>query len=167
MPTIKKLIECKSCSGTGVYQGMAEGHGCGVVCTTCKGSGAFEYTFTYNEFKGKRTKDGISRVYKSGYGYKIGLGKINFVGIGEIDMDKKGVSYTEFLSGQMPAHIQELCCPMLADQGACHAIDGFVQQCKKLDGRGWIGHIPNCNYASKKSLCWDRFTRAQKAQEKN
>ena len=54
-------IECPACHGTGLYQGMCEQDGCAVVCTKCDGKGYT--TFQYNEFTGKKVKEGIKRVF--------------------------------------------------------------------------------------------------------
>ena len=75
-------------------------------------------------------------------------------------MDKEGVSYQQFLDGKMPKHIKTLECPMLADQGACHEIKGFVDECQKLHG-GWIGSITSCNHYRMKSECWERFEKGK------
>ena len=95
-------------------------------------------------------------------GYKIRLGKIDFSnGIGEIDMNKEGVSYTDFLAGKKPKHIRKLGCPMLADQGACQEIKGFVDKCIELHG-GWIGELTKCKNQNNKEQCWERFERRLK-----
>lgn len=153
---IEMLIECPACEGTGVYQGMAEGPGIAVICNKCKGSGSFNYSYHYRKFTERKKQSHIERVYLSCLGYRIGLGKINFEGVGEIDMNKEGVSYEEFLSGKMPKHIKKLACPMLANQDACHRIKGFVDECNSQNG-GWISYIPNCKIYKEKEKCWKRF----------
>lgn len=161
MKTIDLLIECPYCKGTGVYSGMGESKDTAVICNYCKGSGQYHYTYSYEEFTGRKVNNNIKRVYLNGYGYKIGLGKINFSHIGEIDMDREGVSYEEFLNGKMPQHITKLACPMLADQGACHKIKGFVDKCNELHG-GWFGYIHECRNQSNKDKCWKRFLKEEK-----
>jgi len=157
MKKIEILIECPSCEGSGVYQGIAEGEGTGVICYKCKGSGAFLYQFEYRPFTGRKIIEGIDRVYLNGLGYKLGLGKIPFSnGIGEIDMDQEGVSYSEFLNGEVPKHIKKLGCPMMADQSACHAKKGFVNKCEQLNG-GWVGRLSECRKQPRKAECWKRF----------
>jgi len=156
MKTIEMTIECPSCEGTGIYSGMGESKDVAVVCYKCEGTGAYKYKYNYNEFNGRKDKENIRRVYLSGYGYKIGLGKILFDGIGEIDMDKEGVSYQEFLDGKSPEHIKTLACPMVADQGACHKIKGFTEKCNELNG-GWLNYIPRCRNQDRKNECWERF----------
>jgi hypothetical protein len=156
MKKIEMVIECPSCHGTGIYSGMGESEYTAVVCYKCDGTGKYNYVYRYEDFTGRKIDKGIKRVYLKGYGYKIGLGIINFSGIGKIDMDKEGVSYDEFLNGKMPEHIKKLVCPMLADQGACHDKKGFVDECNKLNG-GWLSYIPDCKNKCNFDECWKRF----------
>ena len=161
MKKIEMVIQCQSCKGTGVYVGMAERGGAAVVCHTCRGTGKYNYKFEYEEFTELKEKDGVKRVYKQSYGYVIAPGKLDFKKIGEIDMDYEGVSYKSFRSGKMPEHIKSLACPMLADQGACHSIKGFVGECENLDGAGLLGRqLSRCNNQPKKLACWQRFEAA-------
>ena len=157
MKKIEMTIECPACGGTGIYSGMGEGEGVAVICYKCDGTGAYRYSYTYNDFTGRKEKNGVKRVYLKGSSYKLGLGKINFSnGIGEIDMDKEGISYSEFLTGGKPTHIKKLECPMLADQGACHDIEGFTDECNRLNG-GWCSYLPKCKNQHNKDQCWERF----------
>ena len=156
---MKIVIECKSCKGTGVYQGMGESSDVAIICHTCKGTGwtVFEYT----EFTGRKNKQGVSRVYLNSYGYKISTGVVNFDGIGKVDMDKEGVSYEEFCEGKMPTHIKQLGCPMLADQGRCRDIAGFTNRCDSFNG-GWLNYIPSCENKANSAECWRIFEEAIK-----
>ncbi len=156
METIKRNVECPACGGTGIYSGIAEGEGVGVVCYKCYGTGMFEYEYKYTPFTGRKHKSGIKRVYKSGSRFKLGLGKIDFDGAGVIDMDKEGISYDEFLIHKLPEYIKRLDCPMSANQGACHKVSGFVNCCNELNG-GWINLISSCKMQPKKADCWKRF----------
>ena len=155
MKTIEMTIECKDCNGTGVYVGMAERDGAAVVCKTCGGTGAYLYKFNYNKFSGRKKREDVKRVYKSSCGYVIGTGVINFEGT-EVDMDKEGVSYDEFLSGKTPEHIESLVCPMSADQRACHSIKNFVDRCHDLNG-GYLSLITSCKNQINRSGCWKLF----------
>jgi len=153
---IDMFIQCPSCKGTGIYSGMGESENTGVICYQCNGTGKYHYTYQYEEFTERKIRKDIDRVYLSGYGYKIATGIINFSKVGEIDMDKEGVSYAEFLSGKMPEHIKKLACPMLAAQGACRDIKGFTDICNKLNG-GWLSYIPDCKNRCNSDECWKRF----------
>ena len=156
METIEMVVECPWCKSTGLYSGIGESDNIGVVCYHCNGTGAYNYSYSYNKFVKRKIKDGIKRVYLKGTQHKLGLGKINFDGVGEIDMDKEGVSYQEFLDGKKPTHIKQLECPLLADQDACHEIEGFVDKCNEYNG-GWINFIPKCKNQPNKHECWERF----------
>jgi hypothetical protein len=153
--TFRVETECDSCDGTGIYRGMAEGDGVGVVCRKCNGTGKHIFKHHYTEFTGKKRRKDVERVYLPSR-FKLGLGVIDFKDIGEIDMDKQGVSYDEFCKGERPTYIKEIECPMMADQGACHKVEGFVDECNNLGLRfGMI--ISGCkNHCNRKS-CWERF----------
>ena len=153
-------IECPACGGTGVYVGLAEKKGAGVVCYKCGGTGCFHFLYRYNEFKGKKEIKGVDRVYLTGMGYVVGTGKINYEGVGEIDMDKEGVSYQEFLRGKTPRHIKKLGCPVLADQAACDEIKNFMKDCRTLNG-GWIFKTKRCKQYPNKHECWERFEKKE------
>lgn len=161
MATIEKRIECPPCNGTGVYVGMAERGGAAVVCRQCKGSGEYLYQFQYEEFTGRKKSTGVKRVYRQSYGFVIGTSKINF-GDKIVDMASEGVSYDEFCAGKMPEHTKSIACPMLADQGSCHKIEGFTDECMKIND-GWIGNITSCKGQREKSSCWKRFEASRKA----
>ena len=156
MKTIEMLIECPSCNGTGLYSGMVESKDTAVICYRCNGTGAYNYSYSYNKFVKRKIKDGICRVFLKGTRYKLGLGKINFEGVGEIDMDKEGISYSEFLDGKKPKHIKKLECPLLADQDTCHKIKEFTTECDSLNG-GYINMITKCKNQPNKQECWERF----------
>jgi hypothetical protein len=50
MPELNKKThvqaECESCGATGIYRGMAEPEGVGVICLVCKGTGAVKLEYT-------------------------------------------------------------------------------------------------------------------------
>ena len=147
-------ISCPSCQGTGVYVGMSERHGAAVVCYKCDGTGKTEYH--YEEFTKRKVREDVTRVYKSSYGYVIAPKELEFKNYGGIDMRKEGVSYEEFLNGDTPKHIEKLGCPMMADQGACHSKDGFIDECFSC-GLMYGGSITNCKHQKYKAECWERF----------
>ena len=151
-------IECKSCNGTGIYVGFGERDGASVICKSCSGTGKQHFEMEYKEFKGIKTRDDITRVYKHNPGYCISPKIINFKEFGIIDLTKEGVSYEEFKNGKTPGYIEQLECPMLADQSACHNIPGFVDKCNELhDGSLWGISLSKCTYQKNKAQCWERF----------
>ena len=82
--------ECSSCSGTGLYRGMAEKVGTAVVCLNCDGTGCRE--ILYEPFVSRKSRDDVTMVYRS-RGSFIATG----VGPGGV-----GISYREFQSGKLP-----------------------------------------------------------------
>ncbi len=158
MSELKKIeldIECQACKGTGIYVGMGERDGAGVVCHGCDGTGKYHRVFEYKEFNGRAKRDDVKRVYKSSYGYRFAPKKMKFDRVGEIDLTQEGVSYAEFLEGKRPQHIREMACPMLADQSACHSMSGFTNMC---DCAGRL--ITECPQYKDRATCWERFDKA-------
>lgn len=151
----KVLVECPKCNGTGIYVGLAERNGAGVVCSQCHGTGAYRFKYEYTPFTTRRNRKDIKRVYQAHSGYVLtATGKIEN-DCTSIDMTKQGVSYAEFMAGKLPTPIEALYCPMCADQSACHDVKGFTDRCIKLNG-GWIGYIPDCKHKDY-AQCWQRF----------
>lgn len=60
-------IQCPSCEGYGIYQGMSERDGSAVVCSSCKGTGKTIYR--YREFTGRKVKENVKRIFKTSCGY--------------------------------------------------------------------------------------------------
>lgn len=152
---IELLVECPQCKGTGIYVGLAERNGAGVICGHCHGTGAYMFKHTYTPFTKRRTRRDIKRVYQPHSGYVLtATGKIVNDHM-EIDMNTQGVAYADFLTGAMPTHIMDMYCPMKADQSACHNVKGFTDVCNRRNG-GWLGYIPACKYKDYRA-CWQRF----------
>ena len=86
----KLIVQCDSCSGTGVYSGFAEPRGVGVVCLNCNGSG--KTTLEYTEYEGRKRRSGINTVRRSAG---------SFLGTG-VGPTGGSVTYAEFLDGKMP-----------------------------------------------------------------
>jgi hypothetical protein len=155
MSTVKTIeIECHSCHGTGLYSGMAERDGAYVVCSTCKGTGKTNYS--YKEFTGRQYEPSCKRVYKNGMGYVISSNDVTTDEGKLLPFSKEGVSYQDWLNGNEPEDMEFLACPMMADQGACHKIDGFIDRCNSFNG-GWISHIQSCKNVCNMDECWQRF----------
>jgi hypothetical protein len=154
MREIKLEGECSNCGGTGVYVGETERGGASVVCANCGGTG--KSVITYIPFTGRKTRDDVERVYLSSYGFCIAPKDIDFDGIGKVDLAKAGVSYDEFIGGEMPKHIKKMGCPMAVGQGACHGKKGFVEGCGEF-GLSLGGLISKCNNQCNKLECWERF----------
>lgn len=82
--------ECDSCGATGIYRGMCEPEGVGVVCLNCKGTGCVKVEYTQFKFRKKR-KD-VKTVRRSAGTFIAG----------PIGQTGKAVSYADFLQGTMP-----------------------------------------------------------------
>jgi len=57
------LVECTSCSATGLYRGFCEKPNEPVVCLECDGSGAVELRYT--PYTGRKRKNGVTAVRRS------------------------------------------------------------------------------------------------------
>lgn len=81
--------ECGPCGGTGIYSGIAEPVGVGVVCLRCRGSGG--HSIEYTPFTGRKRRTDIQEV-RLPKGFSIlHCGP----GIGSVE-------YADFLAGIMP-----------------------------------------------------------------
>ncbi|QQG44568.1 MAG: hypothetical protein HYW86_01470 [Candidatus Roizmanbacteria bacterium] len=87
MDKVTVKIQCKSCSGTGVYRGYQEPKGVAVVCHDCKGTGGVD--FSYEPFTGLKRQDGVDIVRISGGAFGAGP-------------QGTTVSYEDFLEGKLP-----------------------------------------------------------------
>jgi hypothetical protein len=87
MTTVK--AECSACSGSGIYRGMAEPVGMGVVRLRCDGSGCANLNYT--PFSGRKRRDGIQEVRRSKGSFIMGCGPTG-----------DSVAYADFLAGIMP-----------------------------------------------------------------
>lgn len=85
------VVECSSCAGSGLYQGIAESDGFAVICHRCGGSGA--EVLAGNQFKGRRVRSDIIRV-----GVENQFKQNSVVNTGSI-------SYQQFTEGQFPHEI--------------------------------------------------------------
>lgn len=154
--TIKAV--CSSCSGTGLYQGMAERGGAFVVCSSCKGTGCV--TITREVFVKRKPQPKCKRVYKNGCGYCITDHDVTAKDGTLLEFSTAGVTYQEWLEGKNPGPMKFLGCPMSSDQGACHHKKGFVEECNRLHG-GYFSLITDCKHQSKKHECWARFEKGE------
>jgi hypothetical protein len=82
--------KCSDCSGTGVYCGMCEPEGVGVVCLRCGGSGC--ELIMYTPFTKRAIKRGVKQV-------RLSRGMLLADGVGP---GGTMVCYQDFLKGKMP-----------------------------------------------------------------
>jgi len=147
--TIKAM--CRDCDGTGIYHGFAEIGDCGVVCTTCKGTGCAYISYT--PFEARKPRKGIDWVYEHNNGIAIGKGRKG----GEYS-DFGGMSYADWLSGKSFDGLEDRAhtCPVWCHQGKGPAEDMKEDYCRKR-GMPVCGSFRNCPYFPEMLNCWKRY----------
>lgn len=90
MPTMTLEYACNACRGSGVFRGMGEPPGYGVICWDCKGSG--KRVFEYTPFTERVHRDDIKRIGHSG-------GSIRNT---RTDPEQEGIPYEDWLAGKEP-----------------------------------------------------------------
>jgi len=140
--------ECSSCRGTGVFNGMAERDGYAVVCHTCKGTGKTHKRYEYDDFTGRKHRDGIHHVVESNPG--IVLGGIEFDFGGQLYEDWE--AGTPFPAGSEMRHFT---CPAWWYQGVDYEKKPRWEECVG------VGMFSQCPHFSRKVDCWARFDREQ------
>jgi len=144
---------CKSCGGTGLYQGMAEKDGAAVVCHTCNGTGCHTFSHRYEEFIQRKEKQGIQRVYQTNPGFVIGSGKTK-EGKEFSLKDFGGIPYKEWVFG-LPfpkgSEMRNYSCPAWWYQG--------VDSDKKPKWNECIGAgaFSSCKQFENKDKCWNKW----------
>ena len=106
--------ECKSCSGTGLYVGMAERDGAAVVCVNCNGTGCSHTKIEYDDFDGIKLRKGIKRVYQVNPGISIGVGVSKDKGREFKLSDFGGKTYDSWVKDKkfsVGSEMREFCCP--------------------------------------------------------
>jgi len=151
MEKIELDIECKACNGTGIYVGVCERDGSGVVCHRCNGTGCHHYEFEYVPFVTRHRRRGIKRVFSNNSGIVIGEGN------GHKLEDFGGMPYKDWLMGKpFPAkdEMRKFVCPAWWYQTVdydkkpewCHDDYGFIS-----------GAFSDCPQFCNKSECWARW----------
>ncbi len=141
MKTIEFDQECPECKGTGIYVGMAERDGYGVICHHCKGSGKYHFIHRYEEFSRLKIKDGIVKVVETNPGICLG---------GNLDFG--GMSYNDWLNGKIFEHGMEMrnfVCPNWWLQNA----KGKHTEWEECG----FGAFSSCKHFESKNECWERY----------
>lgn len=142
--TIEFDEECKSCDGTGIYVGMAERDGYGVVCYNCNGTGKFHFSHTYETFRGSKVKrDGIKKVVECNPGIVLG---------GNLDFG--GITYQEWISGkkfEKGTEMRKYTCPAWWFQSSDCSKKPNWNEC------GVGGTFSSCKHFCEKDKCWGRY----------
>ena len=152
--TFKVKEICQSCKGTGIYSGMEENDGFGVVCHTCKGTGCLEFTHTYEEFVERIDRDDIIQVLQTNPGISVGISSTkllhqgSFGGMPYEDWKEHGV----FPPGQ---EMRAFTCPAWWYQSTNYKKKPNWKECIG------IGSFSSCPSFSNKHQCWKRFDQEQ------
>ena len=147
--------ECKACNATGIYVGMAERDGFGVVCHSCKGTGEQQMRFEYEPFQERKKREDVKRVLRINPGICVGGGTGGKFSISDFG----GMNYemwwtgAPFLQGQ---EMRRLTCPAWWYQSADYKKKPEWEECS------W-GSFPGCKHFPQKDQCWERFDQEQKA----
>ena len=155
MKTIEWVQECTACRATGIYVGMAERDGFGVVCHSCKGSGKQEMKVTYEPFQERKIREGVRRVLQTNPGICVGgveVGKYSLYDFGGMNYDC-WLTGAPFLQGQ---EMRKFSCPAWWYQSADYE--------KKPDWEECIvcGAFSGCEHFPHKDQCWEKFDQTAK-----
>lgn len=140
--------KCKSCGGTGIYKGMAERDGFGVVCHNCKGTGKFHFVHEYEEFEGRQPLNDVHTVVKVNPGIVLGGAK------GKLDFG--GMAYQDWSDGKPfppKSEMREYVCPAWWYQCADYDKKPDWDEC-----RG-VGMFSGCQHFDQKHECWERWNK--------
>ena len=142
---IEWVQECASCAGTGLYVGMAERDGAGVVCYPCAGTGRVQKIAEYQEFRGRKRRPGVTRVYATAAGIVLAP-----------DVVPGGVPVQEWEADSVAPYqrgneTRQHTCPAWWYQ----TVD--VDKKPKWDECIGVGSFHGCQHFPDKAKCWDRF----------
>ena len=143
--------KCRACDGTGIYVGIGERNGCGVVCSQCEGTGKHRFIHEYEDFSGRVDRNGITHVLE--YNPGIIVGEIP----GEISLsDFGGMDYADWKDGKPfppKSEMRKFTCPAWWYQTADYKKKPSWPEC------ACCGPFSRCSKFSEKSECWEKFDR--------
>lgn len=149
---MKKIIEhqeiCNACDGTGIYSGIGEGEGLGVICNHCKGTGCYSYKHEYEPFKARKNRKNIIHVIQHNPGITCGEGK------GYQFKDFGGMSYLAWKEGKeflVGSEMRKFTCPAWWYQGVNYELKPNWNECHGC------GAFPSCTSFKNKYQCWIRW----------
>ena len=150
---IEWIQECDVCEGTGLYVGLAEKNGAAVVCNDCEGSGRQHIKREYQEFKGQKHREDITRVFATTAGIVIAP-----------EITQGGVPYEVWKhdpqSVKRPgAELREFSCP--AHWAQCVG----TKRPEWKECVTWGQSFFKCEHFPIKSQCWERLDRERKGKE--
>jgi len=153
--TFKTKEKCKACKGTGVFIGMAEHAGAGIVCYDCKGTGSYDFVHTYDPFKKREVRENVKRVFETNPGISIGENS-------EIKLeDFGGIPYKDWVDGKpfgKGAENRKFTCPAWWFQSADYEKKPDWRECYPMLGGPYL----ECPHFGAKEKCWERFDNEHK-----
>jgi len=158
---MKKVIEwvqqCEFCGGTGVYVGIGERDGIGVVCKSCSGSGKQEMRVEYLPFTKRREDKKIKRVIETNPGIMCGEGKGMGKGAARYTLGYfGGMPYEDWLKGkkfECGMEMRNFTCPAWWFQSADYDKKPDWPECKDMWGRSFS----DCKRFKRKEKCWEKL----------
>lgn len=141
--------QCESCGGTGIYDGLAERDGSGVVCYRCKGTGKVHVVHEYNDFTGRKPVSGITLVLEANPGVVIG----NNPDMSCTLSDFGGMPYSDWDEGKpfpKGSEMRRFTCPAWWYQSADYSKKPHWDECG-------FGLFSACKMFPDKNLCWEKF----------
>jgi len=129
---------------------MGEIDGYAVVCHRCEGTGCMEIVINYEDFDGRKDRQGVHTVLECNPGFRVGLGvddKGNALDFG-------GMDYEAWKAGKpfpRGSEMRSFVCPAWWYQRADYDKKPDWEEC-------WgCGSFPGCKYFPNKHRCWERF----------
>jgi len=148
---------CTSCKGTGLYTGLAERDGFGVVCLGCKGTGMQHIKREYDDFEGRIQRKDVVRVLECNPGICAGINP-------EMRLTEEsfgGMPYADWSAGKPfppKSEMRAFVCPAWWYQSANY--DLKPKWCSEYGCS--YGTFSSCDRFPKKELCWQRFDKEHK-----
>lgn len=161
METFKVDAVCKSCDGTGLYQGIGERDGAAVVCTRCDGTGCATIKINFERFTKRKMTDKVKRVYGNGSGYCISCEDVTTEDGRLFEFSKEGVSYEEWLQGKQPGPIKTLQCPYQWERQQLQHSDHKAHELHEVHCRKGLRSlmISECRHRKEFGMagCWEHY----------
>ena len=148
MKHFKFSAKCRSCEGTGIYQGVCERDGFGVVCSTCHGTGLEIIEINFEPFEGRIETDKVKWVLQANTGIVAGINdELKYEDFG-------GIPYEDWLSGKgFPpgTEMRKFNCPAWWYQSVNYKLKPQWDECIGC------GSFSRCEYFKRKEICWKRW----------
>ena len=143
--------QCSSCSGTGLYIGMAERDGFATQCHQCKGTGKYIFKHSYKDFSGRQGSDKAKYVVKTNPGIVLGLND------GEYSPEDFGaIPYEDWKNGVEMPEMRKFTCPRWWNQSSGGSYDTDWEWCCSS-----FGAFSSCEQFQDKEKCWEKLDKEQ------